>query len=111
VPDECDPDGDGDGLIDACDNCPGSANSGQENSDADSLGDACDNCPTVANASQEDTDGAGTGDACEGLPTPQPGAQAAACCGAGMESAFAPLLLTGLVIRSRWSPVRRRRRR
>jgi hypothetical protein len=42
VPDVCQPDTDGDGFIDACDNCPGVANPGQENCDGDQYGDACD---------------------------------------------------------------------
>jgi hypothetical protein len=36
------PDGDGDGVPDASDNCPAVANGGQANADGDALGDACD---------------------------------------------------------------------
>lgn len=99
VPDECDPDADGDMIPDSCDNCPNTANAGQENSDGDSIGDACDNCPTVANASQEDTNGDGVGDACPGfvIPGPQGGVPAAQCCGAGAEMILSPLLVLGLV--------------
>jgi hypothetical protein len=39
-----DPDADGDGVIDATDNCMYVANAGQENTDGDAAGDACDIC-------------------------------------------------------------------
>ena len=42
------PDGDGDGVPDASDNCPNTANAGQANADGDQWGDTCDNCPTTA---------------------------------------------------------------
>lgn len=115
VPDECDPDADGDMVPDACDNCPNTANAGQENGDGDNIGDACDNCPTVANASQEDTDGDGVGDACPGfvIPGPQGGVPVAGCCGAGAEMMLSPLLVLGLVrsgTNSRRRTARRTRR-
>ena len=41
-------DEDGDGIDDACDNCPADANAAQENGDGDELGDACDPDPVHA---------------------------------------------------------------
>ena len=40
-----DPDADGDGVIDATDNCQYVANAGQEDDDGDGAGEACDICP------------------------------------------------------------------
>ena len=60
-----DTDGDGDGLADCVDNCPGVPNALQDDTDGDADGDACDNCPLIANAAQEDCDGDLLGDACE----------------------------------------------
>lgn len=39
------PDGDGDGIPDQSDNCPASANPGQQDNDNDGLGNACDSPP------------------------------------------------------------------
>jgi hypothetical protein len=71
-------DSDGDGVPDATDNCPNTANPGQTDTDADGSGDACDpdddndgtddigdNCPLVPNPDQADSDGDGVGDACD----------------------------------------------
>jgi uncharacterized repeat protein (TIGR01451 family) len=57
------PDGDGDGVPDDEDTCPGF----DDNLDADGDGtpDGCDNCPTVSNSDQSDADGDGVGDACD----------------------------------------------
>ena len=72
---------DGDGIINAQDNCPSISNPDQKDTDGDGIGDACeasvtdtdgdgvpdasDNCPLVANSNQQDIDGDGIGDACE----------------------------------------------
>ncbi|MGH9750563.1 MAG: MopE-related protein [Candidatus Polarisedimenticolia bacterium] len=58
-------DPDGDGFADCRDNCPGTANPGQEDADGDGVGDACDNCLFDANADQMDRDADGRGDACD----------------------------------------------
>ncbi len=77
-------DRDGDGIPDASDNCPETANPGQEDFNNNGIGDACedggdtgsdrdgdgvpdsaDNCPDTANPGQEDSDGDGVGDACD----------------------------------------------
>jgi hypothetical protein len=73
-----DVDSDIDGICDDFDNCPETANPGQEDIDRDWVGDVCDddmdwdyilnendNCPKKANHKQQDTDIDGTGDACE----------------------------------------------
>jgi hypothetical protein len=59
------PDMDQDGVMDDQDNCPNTANPGQEDTDGDGVGDACDNCPMLDNADQSDCDGDQMGDACE----------------------------------------------
>ncbi|MEI8257474.1 MAG: thrombospondin type 3 repeat-containing protein, partial [Deltaproteobacteria bacterium] len=45
----CVGDVDGDGVLDAADNCPTVPNATQLDTDTDGHGDACDPCPTVAN--------------------------------------------------------------
>lgn len=59
------PDSDGDGVIDAKDNCPRRANPRQEDQDRDGVGDVCDNCVATKNPSQKDLDGDGIGDSCD----------------------------------------------
>jgi hypothetical protein len=49
-------DGDGDGVPDGCDNCPGDSNSDQSDVDGDGQGDVCDLCPTEL-INDEDGDG------------------------------------------------------
>ncbi|MBU1430774.1 thrombospondin type 3 repeat-containing protein [Myxococcota bacterium] len=82
-------DGDGDGVIDAVDNCPAVFNPAQADVDGDRVGDLCergavtapvsteedwdgdgipntlDNCPEVINRAQLDANGDGVGDACQ----------------------------------------------
>lgn len=58
---------DGDGVIDALDNCPDKPNPTQANEDGDALGDACDPCPPYTD--NTDTDGDGVGDLCDPRPT------------------------------------------
>ncbi len=86
------PDGDGDGVVDVCDNCPNVANSDQADADDDGVGDVCvvddnppdnpnsldddgdgvddlvDNCPNQSNAFQGDGDDDGVGNACDNCP-------------------------------------------
>jgi hypothetical protein len=62
-------DGDEDTVVDDDDNCPGVANTGQEDMDSDGIGDICDSCPFDENGQQEDADGDGMGDACDACPT------------------------------------------
>ena len=58
-------DRDGDGKLDAADNCPDKANSDQDDNDYDSIGDVCDNCPNKSNHGQLDHDHDGIGDDCD----------------------------------------------
>jgi len=58
-------DGDGDGLLDACDTCPADIDPGQADVDADGIGDLCDNCLDTPNPDQIDADLDGLGNACD----------------------------------------------
>lgn len=61
-------DADGDGIVDAADNCPALANASQANYDRDRFGDACDPCPPIANDAPPDGDGDGVADPCDPEP-------------------------------------------
>lgn len=81
-------DGDNDGEGDLCDPCPLNADTdactppNPDDRDGDGVLNAADNCPTSPNTDQLDTDGDLKGDACDACPTsPNPGAEA---CTAGI---------------------------
>ena len=59
---------DSDGVLDAVDNCPGTANNLQEDADGDGKGDVCDNCLYISNPMQEDADMDGVGNICDNCP-------------------------------------------
>jgi len=68
-------DSDNDGLYDSDDNCPTTANPGQEDVDGDDTGDVCDLCPSAPDI-QHDEDGDGVGDLCDNCPVKANPAQA-----------------------------------
>jgi thrombospondin type 3 repeat protein len=66
------PDGDGDGVPDARDNCPTVPNPDQRDTDGDGIGDACDPCPTDPTCLPVTTprwNGGGNGGPADGLLT------------------------------------------
>ncbi|MBD3382440.1 MAG: hypothetical protein GF404_09615 [candidate division Zixibacteria bacterium] len=64
--DVCDPEADGDGLLNEDDNCWLVYNPDQADGDDDGTGDLCDNCPNIYNSEQYDENSDGVGDACDG---------------------------------------------
>lgn len=93
VPDECEPDEDGDERPDACDNCSAVANFDQADRDGDGAGDACDLCPNDpgkvdplecgCGVPDDDTDGDGTLDCFDGC-RDDPAKTAPGACGCGV---------------------------
>ncbi|MCB9541223.1 MAG: thrombospondin type 3 repeat-containing protein [Myxococcales bacterium] len=61
-------DRDGDGHGDRCDRCPDRDDPDQRDRDGDGVGDACDLCPGEPDPAQADRDGDRVGDACDGCP-------------------------------------------
>ena len=59
---------DGDGILDAQDNCPESSNASQADVDLDQVGNSCDNCVGSSNPTQADQDADGPGDDCDNCP-------------------------------------------
>jgi hypothetical protein len=58
------PDQDRDGVPDAVDNCPTTANADQSDADGDGIGDACDQCPATAPGSVVTRDGCSVDQLC-----------------------------------------------
>ncbi len=56
---------DGDGLVNAADDCPATADPTQTDTDGDGVGNACDLCSTLANPDQNDDDEDGLGNRCD----------------------------------------------
>ncbi|MCA9220639.1 MAG: thrombospondin type 3 repeat-containing protein, partial [Planctomycetales bacterium] len=105
-------DDDGDGLVNAFDNCPTVNNPLQIDSNDDGKGDACgdfdadgvlnglDNCPETVNSLQSDVDNDGIGDACDDDFDASAGCALAGKSAAGQSSALL-LLLLGAALRRR----------
>jgi len=56
---------DGDGDVNAADDCPAQADPAQADGDGDGVGDACDVCSALANPDQNDDDEDGLGNRCD----------------------------------------------
>lgn len=67
IPDACDDDDDGDGVLDANDNCPLVANANQTDADGDGIGDACDDTPIDEEPIDEEPSRPGCGCESSGL--------------------------------------------
>jgi hypothetical protein len=67
LPFDPDNDADGDGWDVTTDECPFAYDPGQTDLDQDGRGDACDNCLLLPNPDQADADGDGVGDGCDDL--------------------------------------------
>ena len=86
-------DADGDGVPNASDNCPSTANPDQADSDGDGTGDACDGCPNDPNktspgacgcgVADTDSDGDGAPDCNDACPSDPYVASGSTACGCG----------------------------
>ncbi len=64
LPNECDPDADGDGVLNTVDKCWLHSDPLNRDDDGDGFGNNCDICPSVSDPNQSDWDGIHAGDAC-----------------------------------------------
>jgi hypothetical protein len=80
-PDDCDPDADGDGVTDDCDNCPQTPNADQLDCNSNTLGNACEPNPADAD---DDSDGVCNG--ADGCPL-DPEKTEPGICGCGVSDA------------------------
>jgi hypothetical protein len=69
------PDTDGDGLVDACDNCPAASNADQADSDGDGMGDACEPTPPITTTTNNPPPGGDQVVSPETVSDPQPSEQ------------------------------------